>query len=257
MGSCHPTTAFSSEPIHEAGRPTPASAPLSGFLNLSAVFANSSSTALFHAATVRGLIPSEPSPRRDRDPSRDRPTPLQLSTGRSSQPWTGPYCLRFPRRPRFRRSCLVPPTTMGSLSTHRSALPDHPGSPTPVGLLPQLHLLRSLKSPCESVRTDTSHPAPPAGTLLGFIPFREPSKVSELQTRVEPRREPRTRPHPEAQACDPRDSSPWNRVRPPQRTSTTGWSRQQHPALFRTGPRHLSVTTPSPPALVQRTSRLP
>jgi len=105
---------------------------------------------------------------------------------------TGPYCLRFPRRPRFRRSSLVPPTTMGSLSTHRSALPDHPGSPTPVGLLTQLHLLRSLKSPCESVLADTSHPAPPADTLLSFHPLQRTLKGLGASN---PRGTPKGTPH--------------------------------------------------------------
>jgi len=61
-----PTTASSSERllVEWVARPSPV--PLAGFFNLSAVFANSNSTALFHAVTVPGLPPTELSPHEDR-----------------------------------------------------------------------------------------------------------------------------------------------------------------------------------------------
>jgi len=63
-----PTTASSGQPLCGTGCSIPAPVPLSGFLNLSAASASSSSTALFRAATVPGLLPSEPSPHGDRVP---------------------------------------------------------------------------------------------------------------------------------------------------------------------------------------------
>jgi hypothetical protein len=57
-------------------------APLSGFLNPSAVSAAPSSTALFHAATVPELLPSERSPREDRAPLSRPLAPVWSVTGR-------------------------------------------------------------------------------------------------------------------------------------------------------------------------------
>jgi hypothetical protein len=60
---------------------TPATVPLSGFLNLSAVSQQASRfVALFHATTVPGILPSEFSPRRDHVPLSRPLAPLQLST---------------------------------------------------------------------------------------------------------------------------------------------------------------------------------
>jgi hypothetical protein len=98
------------------------SQPPSGFL------ADPSFAALFHAATVPGVLPSESSPHRNRAPlSR----PLLLPCGHPPACWTpphGPCHRRFRRLPRFHAVAWFPTTTMGSLFTRRSTLPDCPGS---------------------------------------------------------------------------------------------------------------------------------
>jgi hypothetical protein len=127
LRSLCPTTTSSRQPLCETGCSIPAPVPLSGFLNLSAVSASSGSTALFRAATVPGLLPSEPSPHGDRVPLSRPLAPLRSSTDVLDCSSPQPCYHRFPRRPRFRRSCQIPPTAMGSLSTNRDPLPGCPG----------------------------------------------------------------------------------------------------------------------------------
>jgi hypothetical protein len=119
------------------------SQPLSGFL------AGSSSTALFHAAAVPGLLsPSERSPRLE---SR---TPLRAASflavvhprAKTHHSWLfSAVSSDSHARTRSRRP---PPSPRHALSTHRSALPGRPG-PRAVGTAPyrELRRLRSLVPP--------------------------------------------------------------------------------------------------------------
>lgn len=79
-----------------------------------------------------------------------------------------PYHRRFHRLPRFWRSCLVPPTTMGSLFTRRGALPGHPGSKPQNRFVPPASPASKPSSSRESVHDDPSCPESPADPLLGF-----------------------------------------------------------------------------------------
>ena len=76
----------------------------------------------------------------------------------------------------------------------------------------QLHLLRSLDPPASPFAP--TRVAPRQWSLLSWT-FPSPSEtlysLGASNPRA-PRRALRTRPPPEGQACDPRDSSPWNRV---------------------------------------------
>jgi len=82
------------------GLSKPTSDPLSGFLNLSAVSARTCFGALFHAPTVPGCPPSEPSPRPDRE-LLSKPThfPAVLHRGVKAHR-SCLIALRFSRRPR-------------------------------------------------------------------------------------------------------------------------------------------------------------
>jgi hypothetical protein len=177
-----PSTASSRQPLYGAGCSIPAPVPLSGFLNLSAVSASSSSTALFRAATVPGLLPSEPSPHRDRVPLSRPLAPLRSSTDVLDAPPSSPCHHRFPRRPRFRRSCLVPPATMGSLFTSRGPLPGRPGQMNVAHPFRQLHPLRSFAPPVSPFAPSPGCPGWAAAALLGFIPSRVRLRTSEPRT---------------------------------------------------------------------------
>ena len=92
--------------------------------------------------------------------------------------------------PTLSRSCLVPPTTMSSLSTNQNAC-----IPVALGLMqrsrsvPPASPTSKLCSPCESVRTGSSCPEPAAVTLLGSCPSRAFSVLAS---------DPSTRPNPKA-----------------------------------------------------------
>jgi hypothetical protein len=76
---------------------TPATVPLSGFPNLSAVSQQASRfVALFHATTVPGILPSEFSPRRDHVPLSRPLAPLQLSTRVQERTARGLITASFP-----------------------------------------------------------------------------------------------------------------------------------------------------------------
>jgi len=145
-------------------------------------------TALFRAETVPGCIPSEASPRRDRVPLSGPLTVLQLSTDLLTLPTRRLITTGFPRRPRTRRSCLVPPTTMGFLSS------GYPVSWSPWASMScgvpfgQLHLLRGFLPPTSPFTTGLSFHIPVVGPLLDFCLFRaSPLAPRSLEpTRDEP-----------------------------------------------------------------------
>jgi hypothetical protein len=138
------------------------SQPLSGFL------ANPSTAALFHAATVPGVLPSESSPHRNRAPLSGPHAPLRLSTSvPDAASWT-----------------LSPP-----VSSDSHAFTQLPGFPRrlwtpfsraearfPVALDPsdgtrpfrQLHPLRSLDPPASPFALTRVAPSQRAAPLLGF-----------------------------------------------------------------------------------------
>jgi hypothetical protein len=188
---------------------------------------------LFRAATVPGLLPSELSPHRDRVPLSRPLTPLRSSTDVPDLSATQPCHHRFPRRPRFRRSCLVPPSAMGSLSTSRGPFPGCPGHAHLSCPFRQLHPLRSFPPPVSPFAPSPGCPGWAAAALLGFFPSRVPFQTSEPRTRRG-------------------DSTPALGEAFPLSRATTGQPRRQPPIPFGTGPRRLSTASPSPPALDQR-----
>jgi len=225
------------------------SQPLSGFL------AGSSSTALFHAAAVPGLLPpSEPSPRRDRDPSRGRllpgrypPTCWKRASRDRSPPVSATHTPKRARR--------LPPTTMASLSASRSPLPGPPGSRA-AGTAPfrRLRRLRSLAPPTSPFVPAWVTPHREPLLSWSFRPSRDSaSKPSEPPTRSGPH-DPGTDDRPQTTARDTADSAhlrrgarrPRRQVRPhraPKRPTRTA---RQSPAPFGTGPRRLSTASPAP-----------
>jgi hypothetical protein len=93
------------------------SQPLSGFL------ARLSFAALFRAATVPGILPSERSPHRDRAPL-SRPLGSPAVIHRRARVYRS--CALSPLvspTPTLSRSRLAPPAAMSALSTNRSPLP--------------------------------------------------------------------------------------------------------------------------------------
>jgi len=127
-----PTTSLGLAP-YEAGRSLPTPVPLSGLPTLR----QATSQRFPSRPKFRGLVScrnrSWDSPFRV-FPSQKSRTPLGATCSlavihrRAGALLPEPYHRRFPRRPRFWRSSLIPPPTMGSLSARRGALPGPPGS---------------------------------------------------------------------------------------------------------------------------------
>jgi len=142
--------------------------PLSGFV------ASSSFAALFRAATVRGVLPSEVSPRRNRAPLSRPLAPLWSFTDVLRRTHSCLITAGFPDAHTRRRSCLVPPTTMRSLFTHRGALPGPSELERAERPVPPASPTSKPCSPCESVRADPGCPDPAADPLLGLCLPRGP-----------------------------------------------------------------------------------
>jgi hypothetical protein len=98
------------------------SQPLSGFL------ADPSFAALFRAATIPGILPSECFPRKDRAPLSRPPCSLAVIHPRALASHSRPYYHWFHRLPRFHAVAWILPAAIGFLSTNRSPHPGHPGS---------------------------------------------------------------------------------------------------------------------------------
>jgi hypothetical protein len=130
-----------------------------------------SSTALFHAATVPGLPPSESSPREDRVPLTGSLAPLQLSTVLRS---VSTVTLSLPVSPTPTLLTQLPgsPANYGfPFRGSEGPLPGCPGSPTTESLLPPASPASKLCSLHESVRTDLSCPKPSGRYSLGLLPL--------------------------------------------------------------------------------------
>jgi len=146
--------------------------------------ADPSFAALFHAATVPGVLPSESSPHRNRAPLSRPPAPLWLSTRvQDAASWI--LLPPVSPTPTLSRSCLVPPATMDSLFTcPKTRFPVALDSSSKTALYGELHLLRSLIPLTNPFAIDSGCPSPTADTLLGF----------SLQSLLRPRLEASTRP---------------------------------------------------------------
>jgi hypothetical protein len=137
------------------------SQPLSGFQ------ANTSSTALFHAATVPGFLPSECFPHENRAPFSGPHAPLQLSTDVQKCTAFGLVIVSFADIHVSQRSSLVPLTTMGSLSAGKPASRSPRTSGGGFTSFRRLRLLRSL-SPLVSPFTP-SWVAPRQRLILSWV----------------------------------------------------------------------------------------
>jgi hypothetical protein len=123
--------------------------------------------ALFRATAVSEVLPSESSPRKNRAPLSGPLAPLRLATSFLDDTAQA-LSPSVSSTPTLSRSGLIPPTTMSSLSAHRSALPGHSGLKRRNTSAPPATPTSKPCSSCESVRTDTSCPAPMADPLLSF-----------------------------------------------------------------------------------------
>jgi hypothetical protein len=167
-----PSTASSRQPLYGAGCSIPAPVPLSGFLNLSAVSASSSSTALFRAATVPGLLPSEPSPHRDRVPL---PGPPLLPCGHPPTCWTARFrslvTTGFPDARAFDAVAWFPRRLWAPFPRIETRFPVALGS----GRLPPVppaSPASELSSPCESVRAFPGFPRLDGRCSPGLLPLQ-------------------------------------------------------------------------------------
>ena len=208
-----------SVPTH-SGSALGLSQPLNGFL------AGTSSTGLFHPATVRRLSPSEVSPRKNRAPLSRPPAPLRLSTNLRD---VSLACLHsaFTDSHARKRSCLDPHRSYDSLSASLGHRPVSRSSLSPRATEPSVPSASPASKPYsshESVHANPSCPVLTADPLLTFCPSRVfPSRPWAPQTRPDTR--PELAPWPEDQ--DPRHqrtSSPQRRVRPPRLAASSASS---------------------------------
>lgn len=177
-----PLTASSNKPPWSgAGLSRPLRVPLPGFLNLSAVFqASPSSTALFHAATVCELPPSELSPREDRETLSG-----SLAFPAVIHPWLkcvacGLITPRFSQLPGLPKGSVAwrPRATMDSLSYRPEGLhPGRPGPPT-AGPLPTTSFTRFEAFFPSRIRSRQTRVAPNRRSLLSW------SFLSSLETKL-------------------------------------------------------------------------
>jgi len=112
----------------------------------------------------------------------------------------------------------------------------------------RLHLLRSFLPSTSPFALARANRTLVAVTLLGSCPSKDQTaQTSEPQTRLNPC-ESKHLPSPEesGNATSGTESTPADRVKPPQHSETLAQLRRQSPALFRTGPHHPSVASPPP-----------
>ena len=168
-----------SVPTH-SGSALGLSQPLNGFL------AGTSSTGLFHPATVRRLSPSEVSPRKNRAPLSRPPAPLRLSTNLRD---VSLACLHsaFTDSHARKRSCLDPHRSYDSLSASLGHRPGSRSSLSQRAVKPSVPPASPASKPYsshESVRIHPSCPERMADTLLVLCPSRAfPSRPWAPRTR--------------------------------------------------------------------------
>ena len=242
--SRRPTTASSCKPRMKrttrfrSGSALRFSQPLSGFL------ASSSSTALFRAATVPERPLQSVPLTKIANPSRGRMLPRGYPPASSCAP---PATLtpRFPRLPRTSAVAWFPRRLEASFPRAEARFPvtlGHGRSSRPTPLASPTSKRSSLR---ESVRGDASFPSPPAVALLGFCPFRDPTKPRILEPART--RGPEHAPSPEGSSVRP--TTPTrpegyarlaSQVRPHRRPKAQARPRRR-PTPERTEPRRLST----------------
>jgi hypothetical protein len=135
--------------------------------------ANANSTALFHAATVSELSPSELSPREDHVPLSGTRAPLRLSTHGGEGVTRGLVTAGFRDSRAFWRSCLIPLRLWVSFPQAEACFPVSLDHQRRVPSLPPASLASKLSSLRESVRTSLSCPRLAVDALLVFSPSKD------------------------------------------------------------------------------------
>jgi hypothetical protein len=169
---------------------TPASVPLSGFLNPSAVFATPGFRGLVSCRNRSWDLPSECSPRKDRRRLSTPPCSLAVI-----HPPAVAHCLRlitagFADAHAFAQLPGSPSDYELPFNMPEGTRPGHSGLKQQTALYSALHRLRSLTPLTSPFAIDLSCPSSTAVTLLGFSPL----KLSPTTARsLEPTRATRTR----------------------------------------------------------------
>jgi hypothetical protein len=127
--------------FHSQAYPPCDGPPLSGFL------AGPSFAALFHAATVRGILPSECSPHRNRAPLSGPPAPLRLSTNVLERSFPDLIAAGFPDSHAFDAVAWLPRRLWAPFSRAETRFPVTLGPSRRTTPFRQLHPLRSLDPP--------------------------------------------------------------------------------------------------------------
>jgi len=218
------------------------SQPLSGFL------AVPSFAALFHAATVRGILPSEVSPRpKSRTPLGAACFLVVIHLRADSMP-RDPCHRRFQRRPRFHAVACLPRRLWALFSRSRENASRLPwGLTTELEPSRWLHPLRSLDPPTESVHAEPELPRAqrpilswsfaslkPSPPTLGIL---EPARPREAEHALPPE-SVRTRPK------GPRDPS--SQVSQPQNKIAPGCARRRNSGPLRDRPAPPRGGAPTP-----------
>jgi hypothetical protein len=172
-----PSTASLTQPLHEESCPPSPQCRSRVFSTPQRFQHRSSSTALFHAATVRGLPPFRAFPsRRTRTPLKAALLPCSYPPCRGNAP---PATLSPAVSPTPTLLTQSPgsPTNYGSpFHESEGPLPGRPGSPTEGSPLPPASPASKLCSLHESVRTDSSCPEPSGRYSPGLLPLSRPNR---------------------------------------------------------------------------------
>jgi hypothetical protein len=165
---------------------------------------------LFRAATVPGILPSEPSPRRRSRTSLEAAGFLAVIHRRAGTRRLAPCYRWFPATSTLSRSCRDPPPTMSFLSPSRGSVPGHSGHRTTKPLRSVSFTYFEAFFPSSSPFAAASGRPLVAGRCSPG--FSAPSELSPPTPRI--LHPPRTitalntRSCPKARTCDPKDQCP-------------------------------------------------
>jgi hypothetical protein len=188
------------------------SQPLSGFL------APPCSAALSHAAAVPGILPSEPSPRRNRAPLSRPLAPSWSSTRVLNRAVRGLVAAGFPHSHALAQSPGSPVDYGLPFPVAVATRPGRPGHPSDgTDSFRQLHPPRSLVPPPSPFTSAEGCPPTHGRCSPGLSPLQSflPPRLGTSLTRPSPKARARTvtrRPDPRPRGA----LAPWSQVRPPQ-----------------------------------------
>lgn len=204
-------------------------------------------------------LPSECSPREDREPFSGPPCSLAVIHSAAERTASDLITRGFTDAHASDAVAWIPHELWVSFPRVRRPASRSPGSPTEGSSLPPASPASKLCSLHESVRTDPSFPEFSGRYSPGLMPLSRPNRPN-LGASYPPeplRTHARTLSRRIRSATPGTESTLGSRVKPPQNIYALAQLRRQFPTLFRIGPHRLSAATPSPLTFQLTVSRQP